>query len=82
MGYSGKDERQVTTSRLSRAAKEAMKEWKEAAGIKAIVPKSKNQKLGQRLYLRRARITESREARKMSRGAASEVRHIEPEKTK
>jgi hypothetical protein len=66
------------TRQLSRAAKEAMKEWKAETGIKAILPKTENQKMEKIKYNRSIRARERHELRKVSIGAASEVRIINP----
>ncbi len=73
------DERKIATSRLSHAAKEAMKEWKKKTGIKAIVPKTDNQKREQSRYLRRVRQRNYEEMKTISHGPASDVRHIKLE---
>lgn len=73
------DERRAAVSKLSRSAKEAMKEWKRQTGIKAIVPKTKNQKAELRHMGKRARIRDYHESKKISLGAASAVRLIKPE---
>lgn len=72
-------EKKAATVQLSRAAKEAMKNWKRENGIKAIVPKTANQKAEMRRYNRAVRTSDSHEMRKISHGAASEVRTIKPE---
>jgi len=64
---------------LSRRAKEALLQFKKDRGITAILPRSENQKIETKRYNRRKRIEDAHEARKMSRGAASEVRIIKPE---
>jgi len=73
------DELKAATSRLSRAAKEEMAKWKREKGIKAILPKTANQKAEMRRYNRTARTLDRHEMRKISHGAASEVRVIKPE---
>lgn len=78
MGLSD-DERKAATTKLSRAAKEEMEKWKRQRGIKAILPKTKNQKMEQRRYNRSVRIADSHELRKTSHGAVSRVRHIKLE---
>ncbi len=70
------DERKASVSKMSRAAKEAMKEWKQQTGIKAIVPKTINQKIDQKRRNAYARKKDREDRRKMSLGAASEVRII------
>jgi len=72
-------ERKGVVHQLSKAAREEMEKWKAEQGIKSILPKTKNQKLEQRNCNRNARRLESHEMRKISHGAASEVRHIKPE---
>jgi hypothetical protein len=69
-------ERIASVSRLSRAAKEEMKKWKEKSGIRAIVPKTQNQKLGAKRLRLLARKMDRHERRKISLGPASEVRII------
>lgn len=64
---------------LIAAAREAMTRFKAETGIKAIVPHSKNQRMGEKKRERSKRIEENHQMRKMSRGAASEVRIIKPE---
>jgi hypothetical protein len=78
MGSLIEDERSAAASRLSRAAKEAMREWKKKTGVKTIVPKTKNQRLEMKNRNRSARTRESYEMRKISHGAASRVRTIKP----
>lgn len=73
------DERRSATSRLSRAAKESMTEWKAQHGIKAIVPKTQNQLVEMKRTRSRAKVRDRDEMRKMSHGAASEVRYLKPE---
>lgn len=72
-------EKKAATVQLSRAAKEAMKNWKQENGIKAILPKTANQKAELRQYNKIARATERHETRKISHGAASKGRVIEKE---
>lgn len=71
--------RSATAIRISRAAKEAMLEWKDKTGIKAIISKTKNQKLEMKIYNKHHKKMDAHEARKMSHGRASAVRHIKPE---
>jgi hypothetical protein len=66
----------AATSKLSRAAKDAMKVWKQKNGIRAIVPKSDNQKIEAKMAARAARSRERIELKKIKLGAASEVRHL------
>jgi hypothetical protein len=73
------DERRASVSRMSTAAHEAMKEWKAKTGIKAVVPKTRNQKMEMQKYNKRVRAEERHELRKVSIGAASGVRMIKPE---
>lgn len=70
------DEKKIATSKLSGAAKEAMKEWKAKTGIKAIVPKTDQQKREAKKYRQRLRTHERAELRKISHGPASPVRII------
>ena len=63
---------------LSGAAKEAMKEWKAKTGIRAILKKTANQKRELKNYQRSVRTRERAELRKISHGAASPVRIIDP----
>jgi hypothetical protein len=71
----------VATRQLSRAAKEAMQEWKAKTGIKAILPKTENQKVEIMKYKKSMRARERHELRKVSIGAASEVRIINPQES-
>lgn len=73
------EERRTAASKLSRMAKEAMQEWKRRNGIKAIVPKTKNQKLELRICSKHARIRDTHESKKVSLGAASGVRVVAKE---
>ncbi len=73
-------ERKGAVHRMSQAAKGEMAKWKEENGIKAILPRTQNQKREQRHYNRTVRCLERCEMRKISHGPASEVRHIKPEK--
>lgn len=73
------DEKKIATSKLSGAAKEAMKEWKAKTGIKAIVPKTDQQKWEMKKYRQRVRTRDRAEMRKISHGAASPVRILKPE---
>lgn len=74
-----KEDQKAATSRLSRAAKEEMKKWKLENGIKAILPKTANQKAELRRYNKIARAAERHEMRKISHGAASKGRIVEKE---
>lgn len=73
------DERRAATSRLSRAAKAAMAEWKVQQGIKAIVPKTPNQLAELKRYRAYAKTRHKEEMRGVSIGPASGVRHLKPE---
>lgn len=70
------------TKSLITAAREAMKEFKSAKGIRVIVPKTKNQRVELKRYQRSKRIEDAHEARKISCGAASGVRILKPEDLK
>ncbi len=72
------DERKAAVSKISRAAREAMKEWKKENGIRAIVPKTKNEKIGLRQQNKRTRIRDRHLSKTTSLGAASEIRTIKP----
>lgn len=63
---------------LRRRATEALAEWKEKTGVKAVLPKTPNQLAEQKRARVRAQIRDREERRKMSHGAASEVRRIDP----
>lgn len=76
------DEGKAIVSKMSRAAKDAMKEWKQQTGIKAIVPRTINQKIDQKRRNAYARKKDRDERRTMSLGAASEVRIIKHGETK
>lgn len=64
---------------LARRAREAMLQFKKERGLKAILPKTKNQKLELARYHRSKRIQDAHEARKISHGAASDIRILKPE---
>ena len=64
---------------LVKTAREAMKEWKAKAGIKAVLPKTRNQKMEKIKYSKSVRARERHELRKVSLGAASSVRIVKPE---
>lgn len=74
-----KEDKNAATSRLNRAAREEMKKWKLENGIKAILPKTVNQKAELRLYNKLTRAAERHEMRKISHGAASKGIIIEKE---
>jgi hypothetical protein len=74
------DERKAAVSKLSSAAKDAMSKWKEEQGIKAIIRKTQNQKVGLAISRTRIRKLDAYETRKASFGPASEVRIIKSEK--
>ncbi|WP_253636035.1 hypothetical protein [Bradyrhizobium sp. USDA 4538] len=63
---------------LKRRANEALAEWKNQTGVKAILHKTPNQLIEQKRNRVRARIRDREERRRMSHGAASEVRHLHP----
>lgn len=74
-----KEYQSAATSRLSRAAKEEMNKWKLENDIKAILPKTANQKAELRQRNKIARAAERHEMRKISHGAASKGRIVEKE---
>ena len=63
---------------LKQRAAEALAEWKSKTGIKAILRKTPNQLAEQKRSRVRAQRRDREERRKMSHGAASEVRRIDP----
>jgi hypothetical protein len=67
-----------TAYQIRQAAKQALLEWKEKNGIKAILKKTENQKAEVRRLSKINKKRDAHEARKISHGAASEVRVIDP----
>lgn len=61
------------------AAREALDEFKAKRGLKSIVPRSKNQKLATRKANESRRLRDAEILNGQSFGAASKVRHINPE---
>lgn len=64
---------------LHRRAKEALAQFKKENALKAIIPKTENQKVQTARWNRSKRIKDVHEARKISSGAASEVRTLKTE---
>ena len=65
-----------TAYRIRKAARQAMTDWKKQIGIKAILRKTANQREETRRCNKLTRARNMHEARKVSLGAASEVRII------
>jgi hypothetical protein len=79
MKIKNRDEKSIECMELKRRADEALAEWKRKTGIRVILPKTANQLAEQKRSRIRARIRDREETRRMSHGAASEVRHVHPD---
>ncbi len=71
--------RSLETKTLIAAAREKLEEFKAQKGLKAIVPRSKNQKLATKKANQARSLREATQLVGQSFGAASEVRTIKPE---